>query len=463
MQKRDEPGMAYEVYLVNVSRKTVQVHFPIWLCVLAGALKAQNITVHAVDLVPVDFDKRDEYFFNAVPAEPAIIGFNAMAGNDHINQVERLAKIVRQINPEHIIIYGGAMPSSMPEIMIEKCKCDYLLAGEGEVSLAAFINTIREGNFYPRDIPGLYYKKNGEILGKKPEHLLGKKVNNIYQLTELSRPDHSVLEMDFYINYLNETNQSFELMASRGCKGNCSFCHRLVRGLGYKPPEMVLDEIEEVINEYGMDRFFFVDENFFEQKDVFRRFIEEKRRRGLEFTFRAQGRFDAIDDDICKLGRDNGLAVLSMGIESANQNTLNRIGKGIKLTDVEKTIGLIRKHGLGLSPNFIFGFPQDTEQDYIEMINFIRRNGLEHTGKLFYLTPGPGTRLWDQCVRAGKIKDEWEFARNLGDLYYERMINLTNLPEDVLDYYYKKITDIIQRPVTYPKSRKYLELLTAIH
>ncbi|MBN2452661.1 MAG: B12-binding domain-containing radical SAM protein [Candidatus Omnitrophica bacterium] len=456
--------MPYDVFIVNVSRKSVQVQLPIWLTVLANTLRLHNIDFDAIDLVPVDTADRERVFRERIPSKPAIIGFNIMAGNDQINQVEKFAGIALDINPEHIIIYGGALPSSMPELLLNNCKCAYILVGEGEKAFPAFIRSIWAGNFRPDNIPGIFYRLNGSIFGIKPDKMIvGARVNNMYQLTALSASNYESLDMEFYIKYLKETNQSFDIMGSRGCKGNCSFCHKLVQGIGVKSPDMILDEMAGIINNHDLDRFYFVDENFLEIKALYKDFIVKKQRLGMNFTYRGQCRIDAIDEEICSLGRDNGLAVVATGIESVNQETLNRVSKGIRIRDVEGKLALLRKYGIGVSANFIVGFPWDTEKDYIDMIDFIKRNGLEKKGKLSYLTPSPGTRLWRECVNNGQIKDEWEFIKSLGNLFFERTINFTKLPDEVLDHYFNEITALIQRPVTYPKSDTYLEKLSSLY
>ncbi len=456
--------MAYEVFLVNVSKKDIQIQLPIWLTTLVNALKLHDIEPNVVDVGPIDIDERDRFVYEQIPSAPAVIGFNIMCGNDNINQVERFARMAKDVNPDHIIIYGGALPSSAPDLLIEKCGCDSIVVGEGELALPAFLKSVRGGVFYPKDIAGLCYKRDNTIVKIPQERMvIASKSSTGYQLGELSRPDYSLVDMDFYIDYLKETDQSFDIMASRGCKGNCFFCHRVVRGLAAKRPDAILDEISEVIDGYGLDRFYFVDENFLELKSVFREFIEKKQKRGMNFTFRGQSRADAIDEDICALGRDNNLASVTIGIESVRQETLNKMGKGIKIADVEKNIDLLRKYDISVMPNFIVGFPWDTENDYIEMIDFIKRNGLERYGKINQLTPLPGTRLWSRCLESGQIKDELEFIKSLGNIFFERSINLTSLPDEVIDHYFQEITALLERPVVYPKSQKYLAKLGVMY
>lgn len=448
--------MDHRVYLVNVSRDTNQIQFPIGLSVLANSLKLHNIESKVIDLIPIDSGNRENFFKHMSPKCPAIFGFSIIAGNNHLNEVENYARIVLDANTNNIVVYGGPLPSAVPELLLKNCLCRYIIVGEGELSFPALARSLFKGEFYPEDIPGLYYEKEGVVVGTKNKR--------IRQLDHLSNPDYSLFDMDFYINYLKETGQSFELMASRGCMGNCSFCYKVCgHGLSIRSADSVLDEISEIIEKFGMRRFYFVDENFLESKEFFYEFIKRKRERGLEFTFIGQGRIDAIDEDKCRVGSENGLICISTGIESASQKTLDKINKRITVEDVENKIKIMRDFNIRISVNFIIGFPWETEDDYKALIAFIEKNKLEKQSKLSYLTPLPSTRLYQETIEKGFIKDEFGYIKNLGDLYWERMINLTSLPDDVLGYYYQKISHIGQKDVVYPKSKMYLEQIKRLH
>ena len=448
-----------KVFLINIAKKNLQIQLPIWLVVLVNALKLQGIEPNTIDLGTVPPDECEQLFLDKMSLEPAILGFNIMCGNDNLNIVEQLARKAKDSNPDHIIIYGGALPSSMPDLLIEKGVCDYVLVGEGEIAFPSFIKAVRQGNFFPKDISGICYKKADTVTKIPPKRVCSAG----QQLGEISQPDYSLIDMEFYINYLKETNQSFSIMASRGCKGNCFFCNRIIKGLSVRQPTLVLSEIEYIINKYDLDSFYFVDENCLESKTFFYQFIKLKQNKNLNFTFRGQCRIDAIDEDVCALGRDNNLASVTVGIESVRQKTLNMMAKGTKIKDIEEKIKLVRRYNISIMPNFIIGFPWDTEKDYIAIMDFIKRNGLQNYGKVNYLAPLPGTKLWKECLKMGQIKDEWEFIQRFGNLFFERSINLTNLPDETLDYYYEEITKLLRRPVIYPKSKKYLNKLGVMY
>ena len=159
--------MGHRVYLVNVSRDTNQIQFPIGLSVLANSLKLHNIESKVIDLIPIDSGNREKFFKSMPPKGPAIFGFSIIAGNNHLNEVENYARIVLDANTNNIVVYGGPLPSAVPELLLKNCLCRYIIAGEGELSFPALARSLFKGEFYPEDIPGLYYEKEGVVVGKK--------------------------------------------------------------------------------------------------------------------------------------------------------------------------------------------------------------------------------------------------------------------------------------------------------
>ena len=442
--------MNFAVVLVNVSRRSNQIQFPIGLSVVVNALKKNDINPQVIDLVPYPENQRENIFKEAIPYFPAIYGFGVMIGNSHLEEVENYVKLIRKRNPKNIVVYGGHFPSSIPELMLERCSCDYLVHGEGEKSFPALVQSIRESNYTPEDITGIFFRHNGTIKGNRNKRIL--------KLGVLSNPDFSLFDMDYYINYLRETGQSWELMASRGCYGNCSFCYKFMgNGLSFRNVDYVLDEIEYIIKNYDFSRFYFVDENFLQVKKYFKEFIEKKNKRGLNFTFIGQSRIDVIDDEICKIGGENGLTCISSGIESVSQKTLDLINKKLKLNEVEEKIALMRNYNIRPMVNFIIGFPWDIEQDYFDLYNYIERNKLQKLTRLSYLTPLPSTRLFKEVYEKGLIPDIFEYCRKLDNLYWERHINLTQLPDSVIDYHFKRITELGRRDLFEMKSHKYVK------
>lgn len=446
--------MRYPVFLVNVSRQGNQVQFPIGLSVLANALTRQNIAVFPLDLIPVANAEQDETFERLVPDEPAIFGFSMFAGNHQLDEAEKYAKRIRDRNPDHIVVYGGSLPSSIPEMLLEKAQCHYVIAGEGEESFPAFVHALNRGDRTPGDIPGLYFRADDKIVCPSPSKKLVK-------LREASNIALDFFDTDWYVDYLRETGQSWELMATRGCVQNCSFCYKMVgNGFSIRSPELVIDEVQAIMERFKLSRFYFVDDDMMTFHKWMDEFIAIKEARQLDFTFRVQARVNAMDEGMLRKLKGQGLVNISTGVESSSQTTLDLVDKKTKVETIETKLALAREIGIGVTANLIIGFPWEKEKHWKELISFVERNELHHRAKLSYLTPLPKTRQFTDAVSRGFIRDEYEYIRNLGDLFWERMVNMTSEPDELLDQYYRRITDIVQRSQVVPVSDRYREKLS---
>ncbi|KIL97770.1 Radical SAM domain protein [Paramagnetospirillum magnetotacticum MS-1] len=445
--------MTYPVVLVNVSRNTNAISFPMGLSVVANALLHHDITPQIIDLIPVMPDQRIDYFLRTMPKEPAIYGFSMMIGNFHLDHAEHYARLIKEHSPDSIVVYGGSLPSSVPELLVENCECDFVIHGEGEVVFPAFVKALREGESFPEG-PGIFYKgADGQVVGTKAKRMR--------RLDHLSRQNYSLFDMDFYSGYFKEVGLSWEIMASRGCKAHCSFCYKFMGdGIGLREVGEVLDEIQYIMENYGITKFYFVDENFMQIKKYFYSFLEEKKNRGLNFTFIASSRIDEIDEERISIAKEHGLTALTTGVESVNQATLNAIDKRIDIEDAERAVKLLRQYGIRPHVNLIIGFEWESEDDYKAMLEFIERNDLRGTVKLSYLTPLPATRLYEDAKSRNKLgKPEFEYVRTLGNLYWELMVNMTNMPDELLKHYYALISDVGKETRALPVTPAYRQNL----
>ena len=442
-----------ETVLVICSRRSNQIQINIGCAVIMNSLKLHDIECRLIDLIPIDPEERMNYLRKNLSPRHAIYAFGITIGNRQITEAEECARIIKEANPDNIVIYGGPLASSSGKILVTHCLCDYALGGEAENTFPELIKRLLRGEKYPDkdEIPGLYYVRDGIAIGRTHKKL--------GILTKTSNPDYGGFDMDFYVGYLKETDQSWEIMASRGCVANCTFCYKMVgSGLSIRPVDNVLDEMEMVVRDYGLRKFYFVDDSLLVMRDWYRDFLKQKRERGLDFNFIIQARIDAIDEELVREGAENGLVCISAGVESVDQAALDKMRKQISIELVLEKIALVKRYGLAFSANFIIGFEWETETDWQEMHDFIRDN-LAGQAKLNILTPLPNTFIYKQAKARNLIGDEYEYILKMGDLYFELMVNMTAEPDERLRYWYNKINAIASRDVAFPVSERYLTKL----
>jgi len=186
------------------------------------------------------------------------------------------------------------------------------------------------------------------------------------------------------------------IITSRGCPYSCIFCQgrRMVgKKIRQRTAARVVDEIEHVLS-YGIDRINVADDLFVSNKRKVRDVCEEIRRRGLKFTWSAFARVNTVDPEILALMRDNGCDSVSYGVESGNQEMLDRIRKGITLDQVRKAVRMCTDAGMICHTSFIAGLPGETLETLRETDAFAQSLGAMYGYHI--LAPFPGTTVREE-------------------------------------------------------------------
>jgi len=83
--------------------------------------------------------------------------------------------------------------------------------------------------------------------------------------------------------------------------------------------------------------------------------------------------------------------MLLYGVESANEETLNRIGKGINADEIIPTIKKASEAGLEPHIAVMFGYPWETDEDAqrtLKLVHYLLRKGYAKTAQASFYTVG---------------------------------------------------------------------------
>jgi radical SAM superfamily enzyme YgiQ (UPF0313 family) len=101
---------------------------------------------------------------------------------------------------------------------------------------------------------------------------------------------------------------------------------------------------------------------------------------------------------------------VGFGLESMDQGILNEIGKNVKTEQIEKAVALCEKYGLKYnSSSFMIGSPSETEETVRKSSDFCKKHKCRY--EPHYITPFPGTELYEDTVKKGLIKDELAYIK----------------------------------------------------
>jgi len=173
------------------------------------------------------------------------------------------------------------------------------------------------------------------------------------------------------------------IMSAGGCAwGKCEFCVEHGKPYEVRPVDDVIEEIIE-LKEMGY-REIFDDSATFPTGEWLDEFCEKLKH--LDIKFSCNMRLVNLDYEMMK---DAGFRMILFGVESANQNTLDRINKGIKTEDVKY---LIKASLSGIEPHVscMLGYPWEEHEDAMRTVRLIQellKKGYAQTAQASLYTP----------------------------------------------------------------------------
>ena len=210
------------------------------------------------------------------------------------------------------------------------------------------------------------------------------------------------------------------IQTTRGCPLDCSFCSVSVfNGNRYRqrPIEKVVEEFQTIRERLVL----IVDDNLIgtsrkhiaRAKDLFRAMIHAKLRK----KWICQATINIADDDeLLRLAAQAGCKGVFVGFESPTEEGLAEVGKKFNLLkgrDFRASVGRIQRRHILVVGSFIMGLDTDERGIGKRIADAAERYGVDLLNVLF-LTPLPGTRLWDRMKSQGRIAadsfpEDWRY------------------------------------------------------
>lgn len=322
--------------------------FPIGLGLIAACLKSHGYDYTVIDTyVSGDTDS----FLNYIEkTRPKVLMLSGIIGNYSYAYIKYIAKVVKNISPEIIIILGGSFATIVPHFFADKTVVDYIVVGEGEETTIELLDALKNKRNVA-DIAGIFLGKYRGNSFTTPRQRL--KTLSLF-------PDYDSFDMDFYLKHTRKANLCWEISSSRGCYGSCTFC-KLTFGkhISSYCNEHLVDHIACFQKKYDISKFNFVDDNFLNTSARVDSFIEEIERKNLNIRWRSMCRMDRIKVEEVPKYFNNGMFDVSFGLESGSQRTLDVYNKRIRLSDVIEKLMKIREF-VSFYAAFIVGGPGET-------------------------------------------------------------------------------------------------------
>lgn len=330
---------------------------------------------------------------------PEVMG---VTGHTH-NLIDMLeaTRLFKKINPDGTAIWGGAHASAFPAQSMTFPQVDYVIYGEGEVTLKNLLEHIEKPDGPPGHIKGILYRVEGKVIRNAP-------ADYVMNLDELPHPRREILPVKKYFYTIGTEETASGFVSSRGCPYHCTFCSTPGKTFRSRSAVNVVDEMEKCRN-LGIRELYFVDDTFNVDQKRVTDICNEIIRRDIKIAWNYRGRINLITEEQLELVEKAGCTRIQLGVETGTDKGLLRLKKGIKTEEIRKVFRWLKKTNITSAAYFMIGCPHETDREEVmKTIDFAQEIDPDYV--LFgILTPYPDTEIYEEGVKRGILDPKiWE-------------------------------------------------------
>lgn len=320
-----------------------------------------------------------------------------------IDESFRILEAAKSVNREIQTALIGPHSTTAPMEMMQRSNdVDVVVRGEPEWTSRDWLNAVA-GKSNLENVAGITYRHNGEILNSADRPYME-------DLDALPFPAYHLFPMQKYHYRDHCLERPFAIaLASRGCPYKCTFCLTIMQGKNWRlrSVKKVADELEWLSREHGIKSVMFFDYEFGLNRDRTLELCSEIASRKIPMTWGCEMRVSDAKEDVMRAMKEAGCNFIGFGVESGNQEILNKTKKGITLEQVKKAFALAQQLDINVEkPYWILGLPGETMDTIEKTIEFSLdlHSNSKFPGNSAFAVPYVGTEIHEIAKKNGSAK-----------------------------------------------------------
>ena len=388
---------------------------PFLVAVMAAYLRERGFSAAIIDanaesLIPDEVAARTREF-SPLLAAVIVYGSQPSASTQNMTNAGLICRALSAGTAARVAI-GGLHPSALPERTLREESVDFVIQGEGFLTLERLLSALSSKSSDYSAIPGLWYRQQDELCHTEPAPL----IEDLDSL--LPNAAWDLLPMHLYrahnwhcFDDIDHRSPYGAVYTSLGCPYNCMFCCINAAfgksGIRYRSPQRVVEEIDVLVGQYGIRNLKIADELFILHEPHYMGIVELLIARKYNLNIWAYARVDTINPENLRRMKQAGINWLALGIESANTSILDSASKRMHVHDIKQVVRLIQDAGIRVIGNYIFGLPGDTFETMQQTVDLALDLNCEFAN-LYSAMAYPGSRLYDMALKEGwPLPEQW--------------------------------------------------------
>jgi radical SAM superfamily enzyme YgiQ (UPF0313 family) len=380
--------------------------FPLGVAYLAAALRKRgydDVTIFSQDI----YHYPDEYLTEYLDKNRFdVVGLGVIGGYYQYRKMKNLAAAINRSRNRPVFVIGGQGPSPEPKFFMEKTGADFCVVGEGEEPIVRLIDEIAGSRNWAA-VPSLYYRDGNEIK-------MTARAPAIKDVDSIPFPAWDLFPVDAYACYKPSgavgAVRTMPVLTCRGCLYRCNFCYRMEKGIRLRSFDAIIEEMTRLVKDHNINFVRLRDELLFVHEKRIVGFCEALKNSGLKIQFDCNGRLNMAKPYILKMLKECGCVYVNYGIESLDQNVLDKMDKIQTVQEAYDGIKATVEAGINVGFNLLWNNIGDSEDSLRKAVDFLKRyNTYSEIRTIKPVTPYPGSPLYYHAIEKGLLEGPEDF------------------------------------------------------